>query len=205
VVKHRIGRVLATCGLLSVLAAAVVPVAAGQAGAPPDRRPAPRLFPEFEGTWVLDEQASTGRVSATPGATVTFAITPTEITLTRTPKLPEQQGNPARGSLPFVHVFRLDGTETTTDTPYPYPRGRFQLVSDALVFTTLTVPRGSDFDTMTDAYSIDGDRLIARRQIVAVRVANQSPSAPGFIATMQEPTNNRFHQYIYRRAPGAGR
>lgn len=197
---HWIGRLVATCGLVSLLAAAV-PMSARQAGAPPDRRPAPRLFPEFEGTWVLDEQASTGRVSATPGATVTFAITPTEITLTRTPKLPEQQGNPPRGSVPFVHVFRLDGSETSTETPYPYPRGRFQLVSDALVFTTLTVPRGSDFDTMTDAYSIEGDRLIARRQIVAVRTAN--PSAPGFIATMQEPTNNRFHYYVYRRAPAA--
>ena len=205
-VRHRIGHVFVTCGLAFLLAADVVLTAARQAGAPPDRRPAPRLFPEFEGTWVLDEQASTGRVSATPGATVTFAITPTEITLTRTPKLPEQQGNPPRGSLPFVHVFRLDGTETSTDTPYPYPRGRFQLVSDALVFTTLTVPRGNDFDTMTDAYSIEGDRLVARRQIVAVRVASQSPSAAGFIATMQEPTNNRFHQYVYRRAPvAAGR
>lgn len=196
-VMHRIGQVLATFGLVCLLAAAVVPMAARQAGTPPDRRPAPRLFPEFEGTWVLDEQASTGRVSATPGATVTFAITPTEITLTRTPKLPEQQGNPPR-NLPFVHVFKLDGTETSTDTPYPYPRGRFQLVSDALVFTTLTIPRGRDFDTMTDAYSIEGDRLIARRQIVAVR-------APGFIATMQEPTNNRFHYYVYRRAPAPGR
>jgi hypothetical protein len=176
-------------------------MAARQAGAPPDRRPVPRLFPEFAGTWVLDEQASSGRVSATPGATVTFAITPTEITLTRTPKLPEQESNPPRGGLPFVHVFRLDGSETSTETPYPYPRGRFQLVSDALVFTTLTVPRGSDFDTMTDAYSIEGDRLIARRQIVAVRTA--TPSAAGFIATMQEPTNNRFHQYVYRRAPAA--
>jgi hypothetical protein len=199
VVIHRIGQVFATCGLVFLLAADAALMAARQAGAPPDRRPAPRLFPEFEGTWVLDEQASTGRVSATPGATVTFAITPTEITLTRTPKLPEQQGNPARGSLPFVHVFRLDGTETSTDTPYPYPRGRFQLVSDALVFTTITVPRDDNFDTVTDAYSIDGDRLIARRQIVAIR-------APGYIATMQEPTNNRFHHYVYRRAPiAAGR
>ena len=198
-VIHRIAQVFATCGLVFLLAADVVPMATRQAGAPLDRRPAPRLFPEFEGTWVLDEQASTGRVSATPGATVTFAITPTEITLTRTPKLPEQQGNPARGSLPFVHVFRLDGTETSTDTPYPYPRGRFQLVSDALVFTTITVPRDDNFDTVTDAYSIDGDRLIARRQIVAIR-------APGYIATMQEPTNNRFHHYVYRRAPiAAGR
>ena len=196
---HRLGWILVPCGLILLLAAAEVPAAAGQAGAPPDRRPVPRLFPEFEGTWVLDEQASTGRVSATPGATVTFAMTPTEITLTRTPKLPEQESNPPRGNRPFVHVFRVDGTETTTETPYPYPRGRFQLVSDALVFTTLTFPRGNDFDTITDAYTIEGDRLIARRQIVAVRTAN--PSASGFIVTMQEPTNNRFHQFVYRRAP----
>ena len=201
-VMHRIARLLATCGLVSLLAAAAAPMAARQAGAPPDRRPAPRLFPQFEGSWVLDEQASTGRMSATPGATVTFAITSTEITLTRTRKLPEQRSNPP-SDLPFVHVFRVDGTETSTETPYPYPRGRFQLVSDALVFTTLTVPRGSDFDTMTDAYSIEGDRLIARRQIVAVRT--DKPSAPGFIATMQEPTNNGFHYYVYRRAPAAAR
>ena len=196
--KQRIGQLFATCGLVCLLAAAVVPITARQAGAPQDRRPAPRLFPEFQGTWMLDEQASTGRASATPGATVTFAITPIEITLTRTPKLPEQESNPPRGNVPFVHVFRLDGTETSTDTPYPYPRGRFQLVSDALVFTTLTVPRGNDYNTVTDAYSIEGDRLIARRQIVAI-------VAPGYIATMQEPTNNRFHYYVYRRAPAPGR
>jgi hypothetical protein len=193
---HRMRGTLSAGLVLGIVVAAVgVPTLARQAGAPPDRRPAPRLFQEFEGTWVLDEQSSTGRISATPGATVAFIITPTEITLTRTRKLPEQRSNPP-SNLPSVHVFKVDGTETSTDTPYPYPRGRFQLVSDALVFTTSTPQRPDGVDMMTDAYSIEGDRLIARRQIVAVR-------APGFIAAMQEPTNNRFHQYVYRRAAPA--
>jgi hypothetical protein len=150
--------------------------------------PAPRTFPEFVGTWILDEQASTGRMSATPGAIVEITITPTEITLARTRKLPEQRSNPPNDS-PARQTYRMDGTEMTVMDGRQELRGRFLLVSDALVFTTMD----SRFNIVTDAYSVDGDVLTARRQIVAVR--------NGYIATMQEPSNNHPHTFVYRRAP----
>ena len=145
--------------------------------------------------WTLDEKASTGRMTAAPGATVTFAITPTEITLTRTRKLPEQRSNPP-DETPIRQLFRLDGSEAPVMEGRRSLRGRFLLVSDALVFTTSETPPESGFNIVTDAYSVDGDVLTARRQLVAVR-------APGYIATMQEPSNRHPHMFIYRRAPAA--
>jgi hypothetical protein len=85
-----------------------------------------------------------------PGAIVEIAITPTEITLTRTR-------------------------------------------TDALLFTTSETPRNSGFNIVTDAYAVEGDALTARRQLVAVRKG-------GYIATMQEPSNNHPHTFVYRRS-----
>jgi hypothetical protein len=151
------------------------------------------VFSDFVGTWVLDEAASTGRMSAAPGSTVTLASTPTEITLTRTRKLPEQRSNPADDS-PIRQTYRMDGSDTAViDGGRRELRGRFLLVSDALVFTTSEMPRGGDFNIVTDAYEVAGDVMTARRQLVAVR-------APGYIATMQEPSNNHPHTFVYRRA-----
>lgn len=180
---------------LAIAAATVVtvePSTAGQAGAA-RTPPPPRLFPAFEGTWVLDEQASTGRLSAAPGATVTFEITPTEITLTLTRRRPASPNTPSDGTS-FRQVFRVDGTETTVPSPAAYPLGRVLLVSDALVFTTSTPPRDGGFTQVNDAYSVEGGVLIARRQLVAF------VGKPGFIATMQEPSNRQSHVFVYRRA-----
>jgi hypothetical protein len=154
--------------------------------------PTPRTFPEFVGTWILDEQASNGRMSATPGAIVEIAITPTEITLTRTRKLPEQRTNPPNDS-PTRQTYRMDGAETTVVDGRQELRGRFLLVSDALLFTTSETPRNSGFNIVTDAYAVEGDVLTARRQLVAVRKG-------GYIATMQEPSNNHPHTFVYRRS-----
>jgi|SRR5688572_27531843 len=174
-------------------AVVVVPGAVSQAGAPQVRpAPPPRTFPEFEGTWTLDEKASTGRMTAAPGAIVTFAMTPTEITVTRTRKLPEQRSNPP-DETPIRQLFRLDGSEVQVMEGRRSMRGRFLLVSDALVFTASETPTESGFNIVTDAYSVEGDVLTARRQLVAVR-------PPGYIATMQEPSNRHPHTFIYRRA-----
>ena len=178
-----------------VAAAAAAPAIARQAGAPP--APTPRTFPEFAGTWTLDENASAGRMTAAPGATVTFAITPTEITLTRLRKLPEQRSNPP-DETPIIQMFRLDGSEVAVTDGRRSLRGRFLLVSDALVFTTSETPTESGFNIVTDAYSVAGEVLTARRQLVAVR-------APGYIATMQEPTNRSAHVFIYRRTSAGNR
>ena len=187
-------RLVLLCAVLAALQpVAAVAVGDGQAGAPPARpSPAPRTFPEFAGSWELDEQASTGRITATPGATVTFAISATEVTLTRTRKLPEQRSNPPDGT-PVRQVFRLDGSETAVREGPRELRGRCLRVADALVFVTSESPRDGGFNLVTDAYTVDGDVLTARRQLVAIR-------APGYIATMQEPSNNHPHTFIYRRA-----
>jgi hypothetical protein len=46
---------------------------------------------------------------------------------------------------------------------------------------------------VTDSYSVEGDVLTARQQLVAVRKG-------GCIATMQEPSNNHPHTFVYRRS-----
>ena len=148
--RRRPGRlrlVLLCAALAALQPVAAVAVGDGQAGAPPARpSPAPRTFPEFAGSWELDEQASTGRITATPGATVTFAISATEVTLTRTRKLPEQRSNPPDGT-PVRQVFRLDGSETAVREGPRELRGRFLLVADALVFVTSESPRDGGFNS----------------------------------------------------------
>ena len=197
--RRRYGRgrpraTLTALALLLVTTSGTAPVGARQAGGAISRpAPTPRTFADFVGTWVLDEAVSTGRMSAAPGATVAFAISPTEITLTRTRKLPEQRSNPP-DETPIRQVYRMDGAETVViDGGRRELRGRFLLVSDALVFTTSETPRGGDVNIVTDAYEVAGGVMTARRQLVAVR-------APGYIATMQEPSNNHSHTFVYRRA-----
>src|SRR5688572_6828760 len=55
----------------------------------------PRTFPEFVGTWVLDEAASTGRLTMAPPPPrrVTIAITPVDITLTKVLRVTEEVRN----------------------------------------------------------------------------------------------------------------
>ena len=54
-----------------------------------------RTFPEFVGTWVLDEAASTGRLrmAPPPARTITIATTANDITVTQTLQLePDTRG-----------------------------------------------------------------------------------------------------------------
>jgi hypothetical protein len=67
-------------------------------------------------------------------------------------------------------------------------------VADMLALTIKEARTGltSGFTLVTDAYAVDGDVLTVHRQLVSV--------APGgTIHTMQEPTNNFRHTYVYRR------
>jgi hypothetical protein len=99
------------------LALAVLPAvpAAQQTAAD---RPA-RIFPEFVGTWVLDERAGTA-VPAGAERTIVITTTPTEITLLKTPA-------------PWgPEVYRVDGTETNVKVGQASPSsetgGRVRMV-----------------------------------------------------------------------------
>ena len=155
----------------------------------------PRTFPQFAGTWILDEQASKGRIIIAPRIpkTLTITATPEVLTLTEVLRLdPRDNASPDQ-----VRVVRFDGKPTVR-----WPGGileyhdSFQLAADMLVIATKTIriPEGEKtFDVFTDALSVDGDVLTLQRQLVHV-------DAPGTIATMREPTNNFKHTFIYRRS-----
>jgi hypothetical protein len=166
-----------------------------------------RTFPEFVGTWVLDEAASTGRLrmAPPPARTITIATTTTDITVTETLQLePETRGGGRRlaTETPPPVVYRFDGSETVRVEGIYEHRSTFALVADALALTTKTrnwVRRGDPqmsereaFTAVTDAYSVEGDVLIVHRQLTSVNGSGQ-------IYVMQGPTGNVRQTYVYRR------
>ena len=158
-----------------------------------------RLFPQFVGTWVLDEAASTGRLTMAPRVplTLTIATTPLELTLTRRLRLQAADRIP---DTPAPEVYRLDGSETwikDSRTGATIDRSlRFTLAADMLALTIRDAPRagGRAFTQVTDALALDGDVLLLHRQLTSMTDA-------GAILVMQEPTNNFKHTYVYRRQP----
>ena len=189
------------CLALLILTAASTGVAAQ------NERPV-RTFPEFVGTWALDEAASTGllRMAPPPPRTLTIATTTTAIIVTHTLQLPpETRGGGFRTATetPPPVVYRFDGTETVREEGIYEHRSTFALVADALALTTKTrnwVRRGDPLMTereaytaVTDAYSVEGDVLTLHRQLVSVNGSGQ-------IFVMQGPARNR-QTYVYRRAP----
>jgi hypothetical protein len=157
----------------------------------------PRTFPQFVGSWVLDETASTGQLNIAPRIPLRLTIetSPTSITVTKRLRL----GATDRVSdTPPAEVYRFDGVETSDkdsrtgailDRTY-----RFTLAADMLVLTIKEGPRtDGSFTLVTDAYAVDGDVLTLYRQLVSVRPG-------GLIATMGVPANNFRHTFIYRRS-----
>lgn len=162
-----------------------------------------RLFPQFVGTWTLDEAASTGPLFMTPRVpqTLTIATTPTELTVTRRLRLHPQD---RISDTPPPEVYRLDGTETVHKDPRPAVtiEGilRFTLVADMLALTVTDSRRasGRSFTQFTDALAIDGDVLTLHRQLTSMTDA-------GAILVMQVPANNFKHTFVYRRAPAGAK
>jgi hypothetical protein len=152
----------------------------------------PRTFPQFAGTWMLDEAASTGRLTITPRISrqLTITTSPEAITLDQLLRL-NPSDDPAREKAAPA-IYRFDGSETTQADGRSL---RFMLVADALALTTTQHPKkkGDNTSIVTDALSVDGNVLTFQRQLYVV-------DASGHIPTMQEPTNNFRHTYIYRRA-----
>lgn len=177
----------------AVVALTAFPALIGAQGEP---RPT-RTFPQFVGSWVLDEAVSTGRLEIAPRIPrmLTIETTPEEITVTKRPRL---QPRDRASDSPPAEVYRLDGTETRlTDarTGVALERThRFTLVADTLALTVKEARQGSGggFTLVTDAYSVEGELLTMHRQLSSV-------NASGQIYVMQEPTNNFRHTFVYRR------
>lgn len=155
-----------------------------------------RLFPQFVGTWTLDEAASTGPMLMTPRVpvTLTIATTPTELTVTRRLRLAPQD---RMSDSPPPEVYRLDGTETAiqdsrTGVALELTL-RFTLVADMLALTSTEGSRGGiRFTRVTDALAVDGDVLTLHRQLTSM-------NPQGAIYVMQQPSNNFKHTFVYRR------
>jgi hypothetical protein len=159
----------------------------------------PRTFPQFAGTWTLDEGASTGRLTAAPASTLTITTSPDAISVAKVVR-PRPQAREVYAydpALPNPEVYRFDGRDTTVDRfRYIYDYS-FRLVADQLALTLKTSRRGfGDYTIVTDAYAIEGDRLLVHRQFSSI-------SAEGHIRAMQEPANNSRHTFVYRRPPAA--
>ena len=146
-----------------------------------------RTFPEFVGTWILDEAASTGPLVITPRipSRMTITTTPSAITIAKRLRLDPRD---KISDTPAPEVYRFDGTETTVGR-YHYS---FRLVADALALTEKLTSNDGGFTLTTDAYSVTGDVLTVHRQL-------SSMTPDGHIRVMQVPANNFRHTYIYRR------
>ena len=156
-----------------------------------------RTFEEFSGVWVLDEAASSGRLTIVPRIplSMTIATTRTEVVLQKRPRL--QPGDQASATPP-AEVYRFDQVETwRTEERAPgvtRDRGyRFTLVADMLALTIRT--REPDarrpFTVVTDASAVEGDRLMLHRQLAAI-------TADGELLSMPVDGNTR-QTFVYRR------
>ena len=154
-----------------------------------------RTFPEFVGTWVLDESASTGPLVITPRipSRMTITTTPSEITVAKRLRLDPRD---KISDTPEPEVYRFDGTETTINRRHL----SFRLVADALALTEkyTSINGSGSFTLTTDAFSVTGDVLTVHRQLSSI-------SPEGHILVMQVPGNNFRHTYIYRRETAGGR
>ena len=159
-----------------------------------------RLFPQFVGTWVLDEGASSGQLMMAPRVplTLTISTSATELTVARRLRL---HPNDRISDTPPPEVYRLDGSETwikDARTGVTISRSlRFTFVADMLALTIREAPPNGrrGFTQFTDALAVDGDVLTLYRQLTSMNDA-------GAIYVMQEPANNFKHTFIYRRAKG---
>jgi hypothetical protein len=146
-----------------------------------------RTFPEFAGSWVLDESASTGPLVITPRipSRMTITTTPSAITVVKRLRLDPRD---KISDTADPEVYRFDGTETTVGRHHY----SFRLVADALALTEKLMSSNGGFTLTTDAYSVTSDVLTVHRQLSSVTPA-------GHILVMQVPANNFRHTYIYRR------
>jgi hypothetical protein len=143
-----------------------------------------REFREFAGTWILDENASSGRISIPVARTLVIATTPTQLSVIKDDAIAE--------------VYPFDGTQTDL---WDGRRANFTLVSDSVALTTRrtrTREGLSRTNVITDAYAVAGDVLtIERRWSILWQ-------PPGTLATLGDSDPQYFRQrLVYRRTPQA--
>lgn len=152
-----------------------------------------RTFPEFVGTWVLDEAASTGPLVITPRipSRMTITTTPSAMTVAKRLRLDPRD---KISDTPAPEVYSFDGSETAVGR-HEYS---FRLVADALALTEKLMSSDGGFTLTTDALSVNGDMLTVHRQLSSV-------TPDGRIRVMQVPANNFRHTYVYRRETPSNR
>jgi hypothetical protein len=163
----------------------------------------PREFPEFRGTWILDETATEGLralenrvgesvlydgIGFTVARTVVIATTSTAISVTKDGSVPPE-------------TYRFDGTETQVRDPRTGApldtRYRLTLVADALALTA-TLPGNDVTRIITDAYSLrEWEVLVVHRTV-------SYAAAEGHLRTLAG-LRNYPQTLIYRRQPPPGR
>jgi hypothetical protein len=174
-----------------VLAIALVPSAVGSA-AQTGERPV-RTFPQFAGSWILDEGSSSSPLLMVPRVAriLTIATSPSAVTVTR-----EELILSPSDTVPPVsaEVYRFDGKPAVREQGSLMWSYTFLLVADALALSRKdeAINRPGPFTMVTDAYSVDGDVLTVHRQLTSV-------TEQGEILVMQEPRNNTRHTFLYRR------
>jgi hypothetical protein len=141
----------------------------------------PMLFPEFVGTWVLDERAS----SRTAEPVLVIDITPAGI---------RAGGNPLS-----LLKYSFDGKEIDMGGGWTL---RFTLVGKALVLTRAHT-RGVSTNTITDAISVSGDVLTVDRQQYVVR-RPLNTTEPAYIVTPDGGSLDGMRRInVYHRATPA--
>ncbi len=169
-----------SCRAFIVAAAIAMPAAAA---AQAQDRP-PRVFPQFDGTWVLDPSAPNSRIrpNAAVARTIDIVTSPTGVVVMK-------DGAPGE-------AYRFD------NKPPDLPTGAvasfshvLTLVADMLALTeTRSGTRDNRMYTnvATDAYAVSGDVLTVERQLSVL------VEPPGTLVTFEDPGNYR-QTFVYRR------
>jgi hypothetical protein len=144
----------------------------------------PRLFPQFDGTWTLDERAAGTRI--TPGAVVARTI---DIVTSPTGVVVMKDGAPGE-------VYRFDNQQPELPGGAVAEfRHSFTLVGDMLALTkTRSGSRDGRRTTriITEGYAVSADVLTVERQLSVL------VEPPGILAAFGNPAD--YHQmFVYRR------
>ena len=143
------------------------------------------LFPEFVGTWVIDEGASSRMPGDPPEPFLVIDISPDGI---------------RAGANPISLLkYSFDGKEIDMGAGWTL---RFTLVGKALALTRAHT-RGMSTNTITDAISVSGDVLtVDRQQYVVVKPVNTT--APAYIVTPAGGSLDVMRRiFVYHRATPA--
>lgn len=169
--------------LHTVVCAILIAIPASAAAQAPDRPP--RVFTQFDGTWVLDPSAPNSHIrpNAFVARTINILTTPTQVVVMK---------DSAPGD-----VYRFDNVQPALPSGAVASfRYSLTLVADMLALTeTRSSSRdGRSFTNIaTEAFAVAGDVLTVERQLSVL------VEPPGNLVAFDDPGNYR-QTFVYRRA-----